>query len=728
MTVRKNDFINKLIKIILDEGDASWSSMATVRQIRWRLFITSFSILFFELLCIRWLPAYVRFLAYFMNFIMLASFLGIGLGIMISRREKLGLPNFSVWLFVIIIVTSLSQFQLYLPSTQVLYYAAGESVAPPENAIVLPVIFLLVAIAFMILSRPLGILLTALPPLQAYALDILGSLAGIAAFFIISYLSLPPFVWFLVLIGLILISIPKNKWINSAPFFIGSLIVVYLIGQGSLWSPYYRIQVYHLDSLGGSNSYLINANNIDHLNSKSSDGYLINVNNIGHQYATHYLNKETFYFRVYDLFGPDAFKKVLVLGAGSGSDIAIALNNGAEEVDAVEIDATIYRLGVILNPDHPYDDPRVKIHIDDGRSFLRNTTKKYDLIIFALPDSLTLTSSYSSLRLESFLLTTDAIDSARQHLSDDGMVVLYNYYRQDWLVQKLAGMVNHAFGVPPYVTTYGQYGRAAVIMDGPRMEKLNPALNIPYTENTQAVPAGRGMQLPVIGHGRMAGDPNQALAVDNWPFVYMPVPVIPTLYLNALGVVLLIALSLMAVAVPREIIWRFDWHFFFLGVAFMLLETRSLVTFGLLFGNTWMVNSLVFFAILSSVLLAILFNARFKLTRVWPLYIILFALLLFNYFLPLKMLLGISAPVLRYSLASILAFAPIFCANIVFSHSFRDSLTADIAFASNLLGAMIGGMLEYFALAFGYQALLLLVVLFYVIAYLTRKKLATAKI
>jgi hypothetical protein len=159
-----------------------------------------------------------------------------------------------------------------------------------------------------------------------------------------------------------------------------------------------------------------------------------------------------------------------------------------------------------------------------------------------------------------------------------------------------------------------------------------------------------------------------------------------------------------------------------------LLETRSLVTFGLLFGNTWMVNSLVFFAILSSVLLAILFNARFKLTRVWPLYIILFALLLFNYFLPLKILLGISTPVLRYGLASTLAFAPIFCANIVFSHSFRDSLTADIAFASNLLGAMIGGMLEYSALAFGYQALLLLVILFYIIAYLTRKKLATAPI
>jgi len=277
--------------------------------------------------------------------------------------------------------------------------------------------------------------------------------------------------------------------------------------------------------------------------------------------------------------------------------------------------------------------------------------------------------------------------------------------------------------MPPYVTTYGMTGRAAVIIDGPGLANLDPILNVPYTENIIDNPTERGFQLPVVGHGRMTEDPNQTLASDNWPFVYMPVPTIPTLYLGALGMVLLIALALIGIAVPREIIRRFDWHFFFLGIAFMLLETRSLVTFGLLFGNTWMVNSLVFFAILSSVLLAILFNNRFKLTPIWPLYILLFALLILNYMLPLKLFLGISEPLLRYGLASFLTFAPIFCANVVFSHSFRDSLTADIAFASNLLGAMIGGMLEYSALAFGYQALLLMVILFYMIAYFTHKRI-----
>lgn len=700
MAIIKSSIINNLANMIMSDGDIPDSKTASLSNIRWRLFLTSFAILFFELICIRWLPSYVRFLGYLTNFIMLASFLGIGLGILISRRENLRLPHFFVWLFILVTFTKLAQFELYLPSTQVLYYVAGEAVAPPENSIVLPIMFFMVAFAFMLLARPLGMLLRALPPLEAYALDIAGSLAGIASFFIVSYFSLPPFLWFLILVAIILIGLPFNKVARVAPFFGGTLIAVYIMGLGSYWSPYYRIQVYPNDT----------------------GGYAINVNNIGHQWTTQYLNKESFYFRVYDLFGQTRFKNVLVLGAGTGSDVVIALNNGAEHVDAVEIDPTIYRLGLTLNPDHPYDDPRVNVHIDDGRSFLRNATQKYDLIIFALPDSLTLTSSYSSLRLESFLLTTDAIESARDLLNEDGLVVLYNYYRQDFLVRKLAGMVDAAFSSPPYVTTYGAYGRAAVIIGGPLLTELDPALNIPYTEtDITGVPAGRGAQLPVIGHGRLSANSDQVLASDDWPFVYMPVPTIPTLFLGSLAVVALLALLMVVIAAPKEILKRFDWHFFFLGVAFMLLETRSLVTFGLLFGNTWMVNSLVFFAILSSVLLAILFNARFKMTSIWVLYVLLFAFLVINYFLPLKAMLDISSPVARYGLASLLTFAPIFCANVVFSHAFRDSLTADIAFASNLFGAMLGGMFEYAALALGYQSLLIFVLAFYILAYVTRK-------
>ena len=159
----------------------------------------------------------------------------------------------------------------------------------------------------------------------------------------------------------------------------------------------------------------------------------------------------------------------------------------------------------------------------------------------------------------------------------------------------------------------------------------------------------------------------------------------------------------------------------------MLLETRSLVTFALLFGTTWMVNALVFFAILSSVLAAVLINARLKLRRVGWLYAVLFALLALNYAIPVRSLLDIGSSTLRYLLASVFAFAPIFVANVVFSRSFRDTGHADSAFASNLLGIAIGGVVEYAALATGYQALLLPVMAFYAAAWLFGRRVIAAR-
>jgi hypothetical protein len=154
---------------------------------------------------------------------------------------------------------------------------------------------------------------------------------------------------------------------------------------------------------------------------------------------------------------------------------------------------------------------------------------------------------------------------------------------------------------------------------------------------------------------------------------------------------------------------------FFLGAAFILVETKSLVTFGLLFGSTWMVNSLVFFAILCSVLLAILVSSRLQIRNPWPLYALLLGTLLLNYAVRPETLL-LDTPALRYVVAGALAFSPVFIANVVFSRSFRDSEEADVAFASNLLGIMAGGTLEYFALLWGYRALLLVALALYLAA------------
>ena len=117
--------------------------------------------------------------------------------------------------------------------------------------------------------------------------------------------------------------------------------------------------------------------------------------------------------------GRPAFADVLIIGAGSGNDVSRALQWGAKHVDAVEIDPAIYRLGREYHPDHPYQDERVQIHLDDGRNFLRSTDRKYDLIVYALVDSLVLHSGYSNIRLESFLFTRQTFEDVRRHLKPE---------------------------------------------------------------------------------------------------------------------------------------------------------------------------------------------------------------------------------------------------------------------------------------------------------------------
>ncbi len=668
-----------------------------IKDPRARIFLVSFSMLFFELLCIRWVPSYVRYLSYFNNFILLASFLGIGLGMLTARRQRFWYPPFPLLVLLMVIIVGLNKFELHITTNDVIYYVPGANqTGSTENFFVLPLIFGMVTLCFIPLGRSLGQLFSQVKPLSAYTFDIIGSLVGIASFTIIAFLSFPPLVWFALLsIPIMLLSSRKTIALVAITFFV-TVIITWRLGRGAYWSPYYKIVLYPTQPAG----------------------YIVDVNNAGgHQAMIPWQNKEPFYKLIYQIFPGKTFNNALILGAGTGSDVDIAIHEGVKSITAVEIDPTILQLGVRLNPDHPYSDPRVHTVVNDGRSFLENTTDKYDLIIFALPDSLTLTSSNTSLRLESFLLTQDSFKTARSRLTSNGVMVMYNYYRESWLVEKLADMAGHAFNnQQPLVTTYAGWGDAAVIMEGPRLNTIPQGTFGPYHEHA---PTGTG-KLQVLGQGYYKLT-NATPATDDWPFLYLVDRSFPLLYVAGLAMVAIFAVGGVLIFAPRKVLRRFDWHMFFLGVAFMLLEVKSLTTFSLLFGSTWLVNSLVFFAILTSVFLAILVNRRFKIKHIGLFYVLLFGILVLNIVLPPETLL-LGNLVARYLLASALAFAPVFLANIIFTNSFRDSEAADIAFASNLLGIMVGGGMEYLSMLFGYRMLLVLVIVFYALAFLLRHR------
>lgn len=663
-----------------------------------RLFLTSATLLFVELVLIRWVPANVTYIGFFTNFILMASFLGIGVGILAGRRwSEAGMAPFAILLTLVVGLVVTAQLNVQLRSPSELVFGVGVSHAADVNILVLPLMFVLVTLTMAALALPLGELLRSTTPLRAYAIDVAGSLAGIAAFSALSAGATDPLLWFGV-VAVLVTALSLGRPVRWTTLLVPAAMAatVFMVGrtfqQGDTWSPYYRISIY------SSQCGLVN----------------VNVDGIPHQ-ALHPVHdaspecaKEPFYEQIFGWFPNRTFSNVLVVGAGTGTDVALALAHGATHVDAVEIDPSIQQLGVARHPDHPYSDPRVSVHINDGRAFLRNSTDRYDLIVFAQTDSLTLVSTAANVRLESFLFTREGLASARDHLSANGVFVLYDYYREPWLLSKLDTMLRESFGTAPLFRTYAN--TYAALADGPAVAQAAPGSIDP--SSITPVPA--------------VGDPLPQIATDDWPFLYLRMPAVAPYYLAALAFVLVFALIVIRLvgSAANLPIGRFSPHFFVLGAAFLLLETRSLVTFSLLFGTTWLVNAMTFFAILASVLLAILVNTRRPIRRTSLLYAALFASLLLAYALPPDALL-VEPPALRYALVSAIAFAPVFVANLVFTHSFRETATADMAFASNLLGAVVGGCLEYMALVTGYRALLLVVLVLYGFAalFVTRVRL-----
>ena len=656
-----------------------------------RLFLTSLSILFVELLLIRWIPANVIYVGFFSNFLLMASFLGIGAGILFGRDpRRIPISPFAPLLFAVVLLVTRAQLNVQISSSNEIFFGLAESHAADGNFLVLPLLVILVTTIMAGLAVPLGGLLTAMPPLRAYAVDIAGSLVGIAAFTVLSGLATPPLIWFIVLAALISLgglgAGLTRASILSVTAMLGIIGLALLSGgSGDIWSPYYRISV---DNIRGIET--------------------LRVNGIPHQalLAATRPGREPFYDQVYKWFPGRRFERVLIVGAGSGTDTAVALARGASHVDAVEIDPVIQEIGIRDHPDHPYDDPRVRRIVDDGRAFLRKSTERYDLVIFALPDSLTLVSTSANLRLESFLFTNESFASVRDHLAPGGLFVLYNYYRQDWLPKKIAGMLETTFGTPPIVRLYPQLGlHAATLADGPEVAALHGV----------APPGDSVDTIDLAGAARPA--------TDDWPFLYLHEPMLAPYYLIALGLVLAWAVLVIGRGAHRSgtSLRRFSPHFFVLGVAFLLLETRSLVTFSLLFGGTWLVNALVFFAILLGVLFAIGINVKVRFRDPRLLYLGLLTALIAAYLIPPASLL-VDPPWLRYVFAAVLAFAPVFFANLVFAYSFRDTRTADMAFASNLLGAMVGGAIEYVALVTGYQFLLVIVGGLYGLAFVLSRR------
>ncbi len=688
-------------------------------------FLASFLVLFLEVALIRWMPAYIRLLSYFSNFILLASFLGIGIGCLLAPARSRLFRWFPVLQAVVVAAVYFLRLEVGVAAPGSIYFSSGtdERVVLVESTMLLPLLFIIVAILFVTMAQRMAREMAKLPPLRGYTLNLLGSLAGVAAFAVMSWLELSPAWWFGVAaaaaVPLILRPEPAPAGAPQRPPGVGrqlpprggrysvlfpvinilvlvaTVAVVHVMARGALWSPYYKITV-----------------------GQEGADTVVEVNNIFHQSMAPVDQKEYFYQWPYAVFG-DIFEEVLILGAGSGTDVAAALKHGARRVDAVEIDPMISRLGRERHPDRPYSDPRVTIVNDDARHFLRTTARQYDLVVFALIDSLTLQSSFSGVRLESYMFTEESFRAVRERLKPDGLLVIYNYFRERWLVDRLANTAAAAFGEEPRVHVHEARAYLGVLLAGPRLAQLTSEPQVP-----DRVTAFGQSQAPSPArlHRR---DASVEPATDDWPFLYLRDRHLPVHYGIALLVILTVS-TLSVWAVDRRLHVHatapagWSWHFFLLGAGFMLLETKSIIQFALLWGSTWVVASLAIASVLTMALAANYVVSRVEIRHPWVVGGVLLALLAANYLVPIGRI-AFESRALESLFYAVLVFSPILCAGLLFGSAIKHSTSLPRDYGTNLLGAMVGGVGEYLSLMTGFRVLLLLIALCYVGALVARR-------
>ena len=140
---------------------------------------------------------------------------------------------------------------------------------------------------------------------------------------------------------------------------------------------------------------------------------------------------------------------MLVLGAGAGNEARIALMHGAREVHVVEIDPLIASLGLSVHPNIPYRDRRVKVFVDDARSYISKTKEKYDLIVMSALDSHRQIAGMASLRLESFVYTVGAFKRIKELLAPDGIFCLNLSSTRPWMGSASTGLLRKHSGWNP---------------------------------------------------------------------------------------------------------------------------------------------------------------------------------------------------------------------------------------------------------------------------------------
>lgn len=694
------------------------------------IFLISVLGLFLELLFIRWIGTEIRIFAYLQNTILVVCFLGLGLGMFTSSKPieiRQSLIPLTVLLSLMAVTISRSTLgrisEMLSVGGDLIIWSGGEASNSNQRIILMLGglvltygVLVLIVDMFVPIGRILGRLMNRNPnPIWAYSVNIFGSILGTWSFVLLSFFYQPPFVWFLITGILLAIFILWSKHDRRLNFILLAAIVIlsWFASQVSgvmdvIWSPYQKLVVRQsrADEIG---KYQIEVNNASYQEIMDlSQAYV----------STH---PETFpaqlnglsQYDIPSLFHPDP-KSILIVGAGTGNDVAGALRHNIPSITAVDIDPAIIAIGRHLHPETPYSAPEVRVVNDDARSFFATTSDKYDIISFGLLDAHTATSMTNA-RLDHYVYTKESFLQAKSRLKEGGVMVLNFYAQRLFIVDRIQKALEEVFNQAPLVfvvepTTYGRGGVMFVTGDLKNIQNQlakNNRLAAYISQQQKAYPLPLSHTTKVI--------------TDDWPYLYLESPKIPALYY-----LLIVAMTLISMRSYRK--WqannnqsltsRTSWHFFFLGAAFLLLEVQNISKASVVLGNTWQVNAVIISSILAMALLANWIAYTFPKLPLPPVYLLLIGSSLGLYFVDLARF-GFLPYATKAIVVGTLTSLPMLFSGIVFVRSFTVARDKSNALGANLIGALAGALLQSMTFVTGIKALLLIVAAFYLFALLT---------
>lgn len=661
-----------------------------------QLALTTFAILVLELALIRWLSTQIRVAAYFSNLVLLAAFLGMGLGVGLGRRRpdlaRWAMPVLALVSIVLAAAVPLGLTHLRFPDPAISLWG-GDTISDTwfeftRSALVVTACFWSIAAIFLLLGIKVGILFDQLPPLKAYGADLGGSLAGVIAMAAIAALWAPPPVW--IALGVLpFVWVVRDRWA-----VIGALVAIVaaaLSVAGARYSPYNRI-----DLLPGSPTLMQPP-------PSGAKEWGLRVNRDYHQRLLDLKPSQDpareYVRRIYELpfaVGAGGKRAALVVGAGAGNDVSAALRQGFGRVVSVDIDPAILQTGLELHPERPYSDPRVERVADDARAYFgRRGSERFDVVCYGLLDSHAMFSSMSSLRLDNFVYTQEGLADAWALVSPDGILsVSFSVFAGEWMHHRMLGLVRNATQLDPIVVRHG-YDSGATFLVGRALTLAQVQAVAPGATQERASP---GVRIPS----------------DDWPFLYLRPGTIPWTYISVFVLIALTSVLAVRGVFGRSLFsrGRFDLQMFLLGAAFLLLETRAVTQLSLLFGSTWIVNTSVFGGILAMVLAANALAGRLRDYNRSLWYGLLILALVGLWLLPLRPLGALGLP-LRLLAGGLAIAVPVFFAGVIFSSELRARSDAAAALGCNLCGAVVGGLLENLSMAVGLKAVVLLALAMY---------------